>query len=218
MSEHPAEGWEFPGKEYISDPFVDLRYDIKIKASPERVWPWLKQMGYHRGGWYIDKWWDEFEQKHFWPHVVPEEARGTFKPPANEILPQFQDLQVGDIIPDGPPDSAYYEVVRLEDNRLLLIYATTHFNYMAPQFVYKTRLAPKGAFCWAFILKPIDEEETQLISWWQSEGSPRGIFTLMKPILKLIDGAHQREILKGIKKRAERHNNLHKTDLHTGIA
>lgn len=195
---------KFPNEELIKNPMLDLRYEIEIDARPTDIFPWIKQVGYHRGGWYIDTWWDKFEQEYFWPNLVPEEARGTYKPPANEILPQFQDLSIGDIVPDGPPGSAYYEVVDLEEDRLLQLFATTHFNYVAPQFVYKTRYAPRGAFCWAFILNELDDSKTRLTSWWLSEGYPKAGFYLLKPFFKIIDGAHQRAILQGIKKRVER--------------
>ena len=69
---------DFPGKDLIKDPMLELYYDIEIQAEPEEIWPWIQQVGYHRGGWYIDTWWDEFEQKYFWPYIVPKEARGTF--------------------------------------------------------------------------------------------------------------------------------------------
>jgi len=194
---------EFPNQDLIKTPMLDLRYESEINACPADIFPWLKQLGYHRGGWYIDTWWDKFEQQYFWPNIVPEEARGTYQPAADQILPEYQDLQAGDIIPDGPPGSAFYEVVEIEENRLLLLYATTHFNYIAPRFVYRTRYAPRGAFCWAFILNEMDDNHTRLISWWRSAGSPKTAFYLIKPIITLIDRAHQKEILKGIKKRVE---------------
>ena len=195
---------EFPNAHLIKNPMQNLYYEIEIDGNPEQIWPWIQQFGYHRGGWYIDTWWDEFEQKYFWPNVVPEDARGSYMPPANEILPQFQDLRVGDIIPDGPPGSAYYEVVALEPNRLLQLYATTHLNYMAPQFVYKTRFAPSGAFCWAFIIESLKADRSRLISWWRLEVYPEFWFTILKPFLIVVDRAHQRQILKGIKKRVEK--------------
>lgn len=195
---------EFPGKRFIQNPMIDLYYEIDIAAAPEVIWPWLRQVGYHRAGWYIDTWWDEFEQKYFWPMLVPKDARGTFKPAANELIEEYQNIKVGDIIPDGPPGSAYYEVVQLEENHLLLLYATSHFKYMAPQFVYKTRFAPKGAFCWAFILHQLDANRSKLISWWQVEASPKFMFYLYKPLLVIADSLHQKEILKGVKRRVER--------------
>lgn len=204
---------DFPGKDRISNPLVDLQYEISILAPPERIWPWIKQIGYHRGGWYIDTWWDEFSQKYFWPLIVPKDARPEFLPPVDKILPEYQDLKVGDTVPDGPPGSAYYDVVEIRENQLLLLHATTHFNYMAPQFVYKTKFAPQGAFCWAFILKEKNEAETLLVSWWQSNARPRKAFKLLKPLFVMIDGRHQREILKGIKTRVEKDTNRPDMDM-----
>jgi len=194
---------DFPGVEFIKEPAIDLCYEIEINATAETVWPWIIQVGYHRGGWYIDTWWDRFEQKYFWPLVVPKDARGTYQPAANEILAEYKHIQVEDIIPDGPPGSAFYEVRKVEENRLLLLYATSHFKYMAPQFVYKTRFAPQGAFCWAFILQDNGENRSSLTSWWQAEIYPKAFLGVFKPLLLIVDQMHQKEILKGIKKRVE---------------
>lgn len=183
---------------------MDLYYEIEIDAKPEAIWPWIRQMGYHRGGWYIDTWWDKAVQEQFWPRVVPKDARGTYKPPAWEILPEYQILKKGDIVPDGPLGSAFYDVVDIQEDRLLLLYATSHFKYAAPRFVYGTRFAPSGGFCWAFILQEINDGKTRLISWWQAEIQPRTLFFLVKPFFILIDRVHQREILKGIKRRADK--------------
>jgi hypothetical protein len=195
---------DFPGKHLIKEPLLNLYYDIDINSAPEDIWPWVQQVGYHRGGWYIDTWWDRFEQKYFWPLIVPKEDRGIYKPASEEILQEYQSISKGDIIPDGPPGSAYYEVMDVEPNHLLLLYATSHFKYIAPKFMYKTKLAPRGAFCWAFIIHEIDNNHSRLISWWRAEAFPKGGFNLFKPFLALVDGAHQKEILKGIKKRVEK--------------
>jgi hypothetical protein len=54
---------------------------ISIAAPPERVWPWLVQIGYGRGGWYSYDWLDN--------DGVPSAAR---------IDPELQSLAVGDRI------------------------------------------------------------------------------------------------------------------------
>ncbi len=193
----------YPGDDIVNNPILCLTYSIDIAVEPSRIWPWLVQVGYHRGGWYIDKWSDRIEQQYFWPLLVPADARGTWQPPANEILPEHQNLKVGDAIPDGPPGSAYYEVVALEKQRLMVLLATTHFKYMAPRFVRGTRFEPKGKWSWAFILEPISDSRTSLISRWRGTGEPRIYLNLIKPLIWLVDQHQQREILKGIKRRAE---------------
>ena len=78
---------------------------------------------------------------------------------------------------------------------------------MAPQFVYKTRYAPSGAFSWAFIIDQLENDRSRLVSWWRVEVYPIFWFTVLKPFLIVVDSAHQREILKGIKKRVEKDKN-----------
>jgi hypothetical protein len=51
---------------------------ITISAPPEEVWPWLVQVGYGRGGWYADDLLDNFA-----------------RPSAREIIPELQDLHIG---------------------------------------------------------------------------------------------------------------------------
>ncbi|MFI5894022.1 SRPBCC family protein [Actinoplanes sp. NPDC051513] len=51
---------------------------ITIDAPPERVWPWLVQVGVGRGGWYADDLLDNLA-----------------RPSLGEIVPELQDLRVG---------------------------------------------------------------------------------------------------------------------------
>ena len=191
--------------EIFGDPIIDLTYKIDINSEPSNVWPWIVQVGYHRAGWYIDKWWDRIEQDFFWPILVPAKDRGKWQPPAQHILPEYQGLKQGDIIPDGPPGSAYYEVVALEPERLLILRATTHFKYIAPRFLRGTRYEPRGEFRWAFVLEQMSATQTRLTSKWRAWGEPRLYITLLvKPGIWLIDHFQQPEILKGIKRRVER--------------
>ena len=193
----------FYGDHVVADPIIELTYGIDIDADPSGIWPWLVQVGYHRAGWYIDRWWDRIEQQYFWPLLVPADDRGTWQPPANEILPEYQDLRVGDRIPDGPPGTAYYEVVMLEPRRALVLSATTHFKYMAPRFLRGTRLQPQGVWSWAFLLEQTSESTTRMTSRWRGTGEPRLYLSLIKPAIWLVDRFQQREVLKGVKRRAE---------------
>ncbi len=194
----------YPGDDLVADPFIKLTYTIEVVATPAEIWPWLVQLGYHRGGWYIDTWWDRFAQVQVWPRLVPKEARGTYKPAAEEVLPQFQGLQVGDTIPDGPPGTAYYDVVGLEEDHFLLLHSTSHFRYMAPSFLAGTRLEPHGVFSWAFILERIQEGRTRIISRWRSNAGPALVMLPWLPVVRIADHFHQKEILKGLKRRVER--------------
>jgi hypothetical protein len=87
---------------------------ITITAPAHEVWPWLVQMGWGRAGWYTYRWVDRL--------LFP--ANG---PSADQLLPEHQQLEVGDHIPDGPPASdCWFTVERLEPDRLLVLRSTRH--------------------------------------------------------------------------------------------
>jgi hypothetical protein len=69
-----------PGDELIPDA-VGATHAIAIDATGQEVWPWLVQIGYGRAGWYSYDWIDN-----------------DFKPSADRIIPEYQDLAVGDKI------------------------------------------------------------------------------------------------------------------------
>src|SRR6187397_3299325 len=81
-------GRSLPGDELLEDPAVVSTRAITIDAPPSAVWPWLVQMGSGRGGAYTYDW--------------IENLFGLGMHSADEILPQFQDLNLGDEIPLGP--------------------------------------------------------------------------------------------------------------------
>ena len=55
---------------------------VTVDTAPEAIWPWLVQMGPGRGGAYTYDW--------------IENLFGLNMHSADELLPEFQDLQVGD--------------------------------------------------------------------------------------------------------------------------
>jgi hypothetical protein len=139
---------------------------------------------------------------------VPKEARGTYLPPAQHILPEFQSLKMGDIIPDGPPGTAFYEIARLKKrNSFLVLYSTSHFKYMVPPFLAGSRFEPQGEFSWTFILEALQGDQAQIISRWRGTAGPLWVILPWLPVVRIADHVHQREILKGLKRRVEKERN-----------
>ena len=92
-----------PGDELIPEAeAVDTRC-LDIAAPPKDVWPWLVQMGYGRGGWYS---WDQLDMN---------------APSADRIVPELQELAVGDVVPTHPGGG--FEVRVLEPEHALVLYA-----------------------------------------------------------------------------------------------
>jgi hypothetical protein len=103
-----------PGDELVPRPTVRTNHAITIPAPPDRVWPWLVQVGWHRAGWYTPYWVGRL----LFPANWPSSAR---------LVPDLQrPLQVGDHIPEGPPGTAWFVVEQVEQGHLLVLHSTTH--------------------------------------------------------------------------------------------
>jgi hypothetical protein len=199
----PSHDEFFPGDDLISDPTDVSHRSIEIDAAAKDIWPWLVQMGYHRGGWYIDSWWDRAINRYFWPLLVPKEARATYRAPLENIVPELQHLERGDVVPDGPPGSAFFTVEVLQHAHVLGLLSKTHVKYMTPKFLWNTRVAAHGEFSWAFILEPLDSGKTRLTIRMRARFGPKALRMILIPGLAFADATHVRQMLLGIKRRAE---------------
>ena len=159
------------GDELAPSPKLRATHAVTINAPAVDVWPWLVQMGQTRGGFYSYTW--------------LENLVGCDMQNADEIVPEWQELKVGDKVwlhPKAPP----VEVAAIEPGRAIVL---------------------KG---WgAFVLQPIDEKTTRLIIRSQGDYNP----DLKNPILNfflwrvVFEPAHfimERKMLLGIKARAEK--------------
>jgi hypothetical protein len=146
---------------------------IDIDARPEHIWPWLVQMGYQRGGLYSYDWLDRI-------------FGYLDRPSAERILPEYQDLRKGDVIPIGRGGG--FPVTAVEPNKRLRMSGEQDGS----------------AWCWEFVLEPIGDRRTRLVSrnvgrvpdTWQSIA----FLALLRPAAFVMT----RRMLIGIKRRAER--------------
>jgi hypothetical protein len=83
---------QLPGDELIEAPQVTTNHAKTIDAPTALVWPWLVQMGWGRGQWYTARWVDRL--------LFPRNG-----PSADVIVPELQNLNVGDKVLDGPTRS-----------------------------------------------------------------------------------------------------------------
>jgi hypothetical protein len=94
-----------PGDELLESANIVSTRAISIDAPPSAVWPWLVQMGSGRGGAYSYDW--------------IENLLGLDIHSADEVLPEFQDIKVGDAFPLGPPGGPLMRVQVLDPERSL---------------------------------------------------------------------------------------------------
>jgi hypothetical protein len=195
VAERPLPGDDLVGPAARRDTRV-----IEVAAPPSAVWPWLLQMGYGRGGWYS---------------YDAVDMRGAS---ADRIVPEWQSLSVGDVVPTHPGGG--FEVKQLDPDRSLVLYFD---GTLVRQQAEATReaavpanLRASGAFLgaaqpadfavsWAFVLEPTSNGHTLLIERLQLE--PRGDATpltqLVGPFLGFGVFLMVRRQLLGLRDRAE---------------
>lgn len=175
-----------PGDDLVPDIDFQVTMAIDIAVPPEAVWPWLLQMGVDRAGLYTHTWVEN--------GLLHLKVRN-----ADEIVPGWQDLKVGDhiwFVPEGYPTPRYGpQVAMMEPNRSLVCI-----------------LGDEPATClgtWQFILQPLDRTMTRLL--FRSRASVnRAVGTklfdlVVEPAYLYMDIG----MLQGIKRRAERAGPTH---------
>ena len=193
---------ELPGDDLVVGPGLVETRSLVIAAAPAQVWPWLVQMGFERGGWYsfvpLDRAWSP--------------GGGAPRHSAEAILPEFQGLAVGDIVPTHPGGG--FEARIVEPGAALVLYlddvmvkdqATGQTDDQSKADGEGVRDMDMPAFrvSWAFVLEAEPGGGTRLVERIrmhieltapQRRGVPMlglGLFTLM------------RSQMLGIKRRAE---------------
>ena len=184
-----------PGDKVVPQPAVETTHAITIHAPVAQVWPWLVQMGYGRAGWYTDAWWYRQVDRYLWHVRTPRPDR---------IVPEWQHLAVGDIVPDGPPGTAYFTVAELEPLHTLALYSVTHATVWLPRTLRDNpRLGVHGELSFVFVLREQGPERTRLILRSRLAVGPalyRGIAAIVLPPLDLFVA---RLLLRHVRQRVE---------------
>jgi hypothetical protein len=161
------------GDDLVENPIDITSRAITIMAKPESIWPWFLQMGYKRGGMYSYDWIDRL--------------LGILDRPSSErIIPEFQHLEVGDVIPLGKPPN--WPVKAITPNKSLLL-----------------DIRDKGLhITWSFLLEELDEEHTKFILRIRTHMANKLLYFLFSPIVDFGGFLMVRKFLLGIKRRAEK--------------
>ena len=157
-----------PGDEIVSQPIFNATRAVTINAPPEAIWPWILQIGIKRAGWYSYDLIDNLG-----------------KPSAREILPEFQNIRIGDIIPMSPDGKQGLYVKEFMPNNWM------HWG------------DKEGRVSWVWGLYPSNDSQTRLITRVRMRYnwlSPAILFDLM---LDVGDIVMMRKCMLGIKERAE---------------
>lgn len=157
---------DMTGDDLVPDPTYVSTRAITIRATPEQVFPWLPQIGYGRGGLYSYDWLDQL-------------FGYLDRPSANQILPEFQDVKPGDVIPIGRIGGW---LVRIVD----------------PPRSFVVEPVPDKV-SWAFTLYSYGDGTTRLVTRVRA----RLAFSVINLLLDPAEFVMIRRMLAGIKERAE---------------
>ena len=155
LDPHEAE-LPLPGDELIDEPTHVETRGITIHAPVSKVWPWLVQMGFGRAGWYSYDMMDG-------------------KSGASAIMPEFQELKVGDIMPTHPGGGFLVKVV--EPERALVLYTDTALLRSQAERS-ENESYPEIQASWAFYLQP-EDGSTRLIERFRAKTPGSGPATVV---------------------------------------
>jgi hypothetical protein len=177
-----------PGDDIVSKPQFVATHGITIDAAPESVWPWLVQMGWHRGGWYTARWVDKL--------LFPANRAS-----ADHIVEELQDLQVGDFVPDGLPETECgFIVEQLERPQLLVLHSTSHLP-----LEWRRNGTAAVDWSWVFHVVPLESDgRSRLIFRWRATTRPWWLTVSAWVVIIPADFIMSRDMLRGVKRRAER--------------
>ena len=176
-----------PGDDLVRCPQTVATHAVTLPSPPEQVWPWLAQVGWHRGGWYTARWVDAL--------LFPANA-----PSAGRILTEYQHLEVGDFVPDGPPETECGFVVReVEPGAHLVLQSSSHLPLL-----WRTRGLAGISWTWAFVLTPVETPSgpgTRLVFRWRARTAPWWLTAGASAFLVPADFLMSRDMLRGLRRR-----------------
>jgi hypothetical protein len=177
-----------PGDELVDSATIVTEHAIDVAAEPAEVWPWLTQLGWHLAGYYTPKWVDRLLFPKNWPSL-------------DRLDPALvRDLRAGDLIPDGPPGTAFFRVATAEPSRVLVLRSTTH---VPPGW---ERYGAAIDWSWCFSLSQPAPQRTRVHLRVRGRTAPWWLTTLYQVGIVPADYVMGVGMLRGLKRRVEAHH------------
>ena len=199
-----------PGDDLVPSPTAQTTHAVTINAPPQQIWRWLVQIGHGRAGFYSDsKFWDrcvDWYYRRLSRHQPAEKpTAGYHVADDSRIVAAWQHPQVGDIIADGPPGTAYYVVREAEPGKSFVLFTDTHLRYLLPAWLRDSpRLGAFGELSSSYLLTEPEPGTTRLIRRMRICCAPRAFCAYVVPVVLIWGEAiTARNLLRGIKRRAE---------------
>jgi hypothetical protein len=170
-------GVTLDGDDLLPNPDLVATRAITVHALADQVWPWIAQLGQGRGG--------------FYSYDALENLVGCDIHSADRIVPEWQDLKVGDQVHLHPEVELGVAVV--EPCRALVLRGGVPMGAVPPPY----------DFTWAFVVGEQPDGTTRLLVRERYTYTQRWAPFLVEPVAVVAFVMSQR-MLRGIRDRAER--------------
>lgn len=176
-----------PGDELVLKPVLGYTHAITIRASVEKIWPWLVQMGQGRGGLYS--------------YDGLENIAGCKIHSADRIIPELQNPQVGELIRLGPKGYPCFKIASIDPCRSLVLISADPKTEEVIEYK-EGEIKGYSAATWQFVLEPVYTNETRLLIRQRLTHTPdmKIVWRITEPIAFVME----RKMLQGIRIRSER--------------
>jgi hypothetical protein len=166
-----------PGDDLIANADLTATRAITIRASAGQVWPWIAQLGQGRGG--------------FYSYDFLENLVGCDIHSADRIVPEWQDIEVGDEVRFAP--EVGLAVASLKQGRSLVLHGGVPIGNTAPPY----------DFSWAFVLRDEPDKTTRLLVRERYAYTRPWARLIVEPT-EVLSFVMSQKMLRGVKERAER--------------
>lgn len=180
-----------PGDDLVPRPRMASTRAVTIAAPVEQVWPWLVQVGYQRAGWYNFDW------------INAALGAGDYVDghrSADRIIPELQDVKVGDVIKLAPV--AGWTVMEVEPERVLVFLARLDFTTGQSFALTDPPPATYLDSSQVLVLRKVDDETTRLLVRDRLDFG-MGAWTFVTWLLEPGFFIQESAFMRGVKKRAE---------------
>jgi len=158
-----------PGDEIVARPTFNATRSVSINAIAENIYPWIIQMGVTRAGWYSYDLLDNLAKRS-----------------AEVILPEYQNIKIGDVVPLSPDGKQGMLVKEFKKNEWMLWWDK------------------KGDSTWVWGIYPEGESTFRLITRVRVKYRFFSVAILFNLLIEFFDIWMMRKCMLGIKKRAEK--------------
>lgn len=158
-----------PGDKIVEKPTFNATRAVTINATAENIYPWIIQMGVTRAGWYSYDLLDNLAKRS-----------------AEVILPEHQNIQIGDVVPLSPDGKQGMIVKDYKKNEWILWWDN------------------KGDSTWGWGIYPEGESKFRLITRVRVKYRFFSSAILFNLLIEFFDIWMMRKCMLGIKKRAEK--------------